>query len=639
MSQRPPDEPPPEEQLPAEEESFEGDLPEEEDYLPEEEEQLSGTLLGSLHQATQGLGGFGSALFGGGLFAVVAGGVVYLVEDSLRLYATIILGLGAGLLLIGIVTSWPSVRTTLGARRGRYGVNSVVMVAAFLGIAAVGVFLAFENVSRIDVTATNKFSLATRTKNLLEGLDNQVQATAFYVQDNAQQQAALGFVEDTLREFDARSNQFSYRVVDPDREPETARSLGMTQVGQIAFQDMATQRVHLVAPSTFLEQDFVTALLIVTEQEQKKVYFLTGHQERSIDDTDPESDGFGIAASLGLRGENYAVESFSLLGSDSQVPEDATLVVIAGPQRDFFAGEGGEIEALDQYLGGGGRLLALLDPEELDPGDEGMKDFRDFLARWGIAVQPGHVVDKAQSLDDTGRSPLITTDLQYSWRWMEQFAGLSTEQVNSLFTPYYGGFWQPLLLHANSLASVTRNLGATYYPGAASLRPTEDAYFFPPEGEPVQDPAELPEPRPLSAAALVATSSDSWRIEDLGRDEPNADDVAGPFYLGVAVRPSIQLIQELQDPSQSEGPFIMAIGDSDFASNRNFYQASNSDLFLNTVNWLAGDVSLVDIRPKPFQVRRLVLDEDQENFVRYSSYFLLPVAMALMAGIIWWRRR
>ena len=125
----------------------------------------------------------------------------------------------------------------------------------------------------------------------------------------------------------------------------------------------------------------------------------------------------------------------------------------------------------------------------------------------------------------------------------------------------------------------------------------------------------------------------------MDRDEPTDDDEAGPFYIGLAVRPSVQVLQELQDPSQSEGPFIVAIGDSDFASNTNFYQGSNSDFFLNAVNWLAGDVSLVEIRPKPFQFRRLVLDEDQRDFVQYSSYLLLPVAMVLMAAVVWWRRR
>ena len=681
MSQRPPEEPPPEderpenegaenevpndqtpnagagdgqpqEDAPGEQQAPQEDVTEEElldedeyfDEEEEEEERLSGTLLGSLHQATQGLGGYGTALFGGGVFAVIVGGLVYLLINDLRLYGSIIMGIGAGLLLLGIVTSWPSVRTTLGARRGRYGVNSVVMVTAFLGIISVASFLLFDNAWRFDVTATNQFSLATRTKNLLSDLDHQVEAIAFFVEDSPEQQAALSFVEDTLREFDARSNNFSYRVVDPDLEPEVARNLGVAQYGTIAFQCIAPEdqclipetnrpRVHLVAPSTFLEQDFVTAILIVTEQEQKKIYFLTGHQERSISDAETESDGYGIAASLGLRGENYAVEDFDLLGSDPKVPDDATLVIIPGPQRDFFAiGDSSEIKALNDYLNGGGRLLVLLDPEDKDPADEGMKDFRDFLASWGIEVLPGHIIDE-QSRDEAGRSPVVLRErLQYGW---EHLVSIPQE----VLPQFYGLGAAHVALMASSLANVTGNLDATYYPGAVALRPAEDSFFFPPDELPPENPEELVDLKEFTAVTLAMTSPVSARIEDPDRDEPRETDEVGPFVLGLAVRPSVQVLQELQDPNQSEGPFIVAIGDSDFASNKNFYQGSNSDFFLNTVNWLAGDVSLVEIRPKPFQFRRLVLDDDQRDWVRYSSWFLLPVAMVLIAGIVWWRRR
>ena len=632
------EQPPPEQDLPEDDEYYDD---EEDD---EEQERLSGTLLGSLHQATQGLGGYGTALFGGGLFAVIVGGLVYLLISDLRLYGSIIMGIGAALLLLGIITSWTSVRTTLGARRGRYGVNSLVMVTAFLGIIAVASFLLFDNAWRFDVTATNQFSLATRTKNLLSELDHRVEATAFFVGDSAEQQAALDFVEDTLREFDARSNNFSYRVVDPDREPEVARNLGVTQYGTIAFQCVAPEdkclipetnrpRVHLVAPSTFLEQDFVTAILIVTEQQQKKIYFLRGHQERNISDTDAESDGYGIAASLGLRGENYAVQDFDLLGSDPKVPDDATLVVIAGPKRDFFAlGDNSEITALNAYLEGGGRLMVLLEPEDRDPADEGMKDFRDFLANWGIQVLPGHIVDD-QSRDEAGRSPLVLRErLQYGW---EHLVTIPQE----VLPQFYGLGASHMAYMASSLGNVTSNLDATYYPGAVALRPVDDAFFFPPDELPPQTPEELVDIKQFSAVALALTSPNSARIEQLDRDEPTPDDEAGPFVIALAVRPSVQVLQELQDPSQSEGPFIVAIGDSDFASNRNFYQGSNSDFFLNTVNWLAGDVSLVDIRPKPFQFRRLILDDDQNDFVRYSSWFLLPGAMILIAAVVWWRRR
>ena len=84
---------------------------------------------------------------------------------------------------------------------------------------------------------------------------------------------------------------------------------------------------------------------------------------------------------------------------------------------------------------------------------------------------------------------------------------------------------------------------------------------------------------------------------------------------------------------------FIVFGDSDFATNRYFYSSSNSDFFLNSVNWLVGDIALANIRPKPIASRELVLTRNQFDFMRYSSWFLLPVLMALMGGFVWWRRR
>ena len=84
-------------------------------------------------------------------------------------------------------------------------------------------FVSFENTSRVDVTATNQFSLSERTRELLDGLQDDVRATAFYkaLEDtpNAEVAARRNRVVDTLEEFSARSGRFSYEVVDPDLEP------------------------------------------------------------------------------------------------------------------------------------------------------------------------------------------------------------------------------------------------------------------------------------------------------------------------------------------------------------------------------------------------------------------------------------
>ena len=81
------------------------------------------------------------------------------------------------------------------------------------------------------------------------------------------------------------------------------------------------------------------------------------------------------------------------------------------------------------------------------------------------------------------------------------------------------------------------------------------------------------------------------------------------------------------------------IGDSDFATNEHFTTASNGDLFLNAVNDLAGDVALINIRPKLAPRRELLATPGEFDVIRYTSWFMIPVILALGGTFVWWKQR
>ena len=86
---------------------------------------------------------------------------------------------------------------------------------------------------------------------------------------------------------------------------------------------------------------------------------------------------------------------------------------------------------------------------------------------------------------------------------------------------------------------------------------------------------------------------------------------------------------------------IIVFGDSDFLANGTLDnpRGSGVDFFLNSTNYLLGDYSLVSIRPKALTFREFYLDRNQRKFVEWSSWFMLPGLLALMAGLVWWVRR
>jgi ABC-type uncharacterized transport system involved in gliding motility auxiliary subunit len=88
----------------------------------------------------------------------------------------------------------------------------------------------------------------------------------------------------------------------------------------------------------------------------------------------------------------------------------------------------------------------------------------------------------------------------------------------------------------------------------------------------------------------------------------------------------------------SQGRFVV-VGSSSWLSNGFINFNGNSDLALNTINWLASDEDLISIRPKEREDRRITMTRAQLSWVRATSQFLLP-GIVVIAGIgVWWKRR
>ena len=587
------------------------------------EERLSGTLFGGTRTLARALGGLSTTFAGVGIAALILGVILLIFIRDLSLYSYIILAVGGVLVLASVAISFETVRLALTSRRGRYGTNTVIMVVAFVGIAGVVNFLAFENSARMDVTATKRFSLAPRTVDVLKGLGEPVEAKAFFSPPgSAAEEAVQNQIDDLLHEFEVRSGEFSYKFVDPEIDPGIAREYEVTQYGAVVFEGLESKKRHHVTLSPSLEQDYVTALLIVSGLEQKQVHFLVGHGERDISDLARDTQGFGLAQD-GIENENYAPSTLALFldeGEETLFPSGTgdgggglrgrpespvSMLVVVGPTKDLLDGEA---ELLDLYLKGGGNMLFLLESDTPE-------SFREFLARWGIVVGDGHIVDNQRSVGDD-----------------KEITILSRGQYFSILPEPFESFLR--------IQKMTGRLDTTYFPGLTALEPSDGVLFFPSltdaeSGEEEQD--ALPT---IVGTALAVTSSDSWMIKEPTRASPQPGDPRGPFFPAVAIKALGPLDEELPSSlADVKVASIVAFGDTDFATNRYFYTSNNSDFFLNSINWLVGDIPLANIRPKPIAFRELVLTSNEFDFMRYSGWLLLPALMAVLGGFAWWKRR
>ena len=544
-----------------------------------------------------------------GVLTLVLGALIWIFVRDLENYAYIVMGIGLVILVVDAGISFDAVRFAVFGRRGRYGLNTAIVLIAFLAIATLLNFVIYWALERpdppgflrVDTTSTKQFIVSDQTLNTLSNLREPIQVTAFFRRNNPQRQAAWRTTEDLLSEFRRRSTEqpLTFRLVDPELEPNIAVEYGVDRFPSLAIEALESRRTEVVpglnpndGPNVFSEQDIITGLLVVNQIKQKTVVFISGHAVRDVSDSTRGSEGYGLAAAALIR-ENYqlANETLQELGQRLSANDPEALpaaVIFASPTQEMTDSEEG---ILAEYGRRGGRILMLFEP------DTAPDSFKGFLSRYGVGVGTGTVVDTASYV---APNPSF----------------LQIKNTNSQFPEH------PL----------TEDFDVLYMPGSTHYQYNIDAQTIPITDEGI----------PYVRLDLVAISTlNSWSEADV---ESIAFDVnvdqSGPLPVIV----TLEAVAEIGgSPRTVDGELVttrmVLIGDADFASNAYFGSARNGDLFVNSVNYLADDYELISLRPKQTAFRELVLTESERNFVRWSGWLLMPILIALAGIWAWWRRR
>jgi len=496
--------------------------------------------------------------------ALLAGATRYLIWGLMDAWTEGLLIGGAVVGALGILTHPAQIWAVLTRRTTRYGSNAVVMSVAFVGILILLNYLAGRYHYRYDATELKEHTLSPQSIQVLNELDEPVTIIGFFPAGDYRQED----FEKLLDQYLYRSDYLSYSVIDPDSEPLKARQYEPIPYSGLLFQSgERSQEVY-----TADEQDITSALLKVTREERKVIYFLTGHQER--DPLDYGNGGYSTVADA-LRDQNYEVRTLNLAVTTT-VPGDAAVVVVAGPQIEFLEDE---VTRLQSYLTQGGKALIMQDPFY----DVGLDD---VLVSWQVGFAEGAVIDPASSLMGSAAVPVVS---------------------------------------AYRFSQITKDLPMTFFPLA---RPVEQA---------TQDTAGR-----ITFSPLAQTTLQSWAEQDTGSSEVEFDegvDTRGPLTLVATVESQPALDSEGVGAASDQRMRMVLIGDSDFASNEFVKSLGNGVLFLNAVNWLAEEESLIAIGPKSTQPRNIFLSQVQANAILFIGVVFIPLVLLIAGFIVWWRRR
>jgi ABC-type uncharacterized transport system involved in gliding motility auxiliary subunit len=473
-----------------------------------------------------------------------------------------------GLLIVGVVLVLASAllhlaefRTVLRGRTARYGLNTGVMVLLLLGIIGLVEAMSYRHNARLDLTENRRHSLAPQTIELLKTLKTDVNAIAFFRSDQPGKRVA----EDLFKQF-ARygGNRFTWRVVDPDREPGLARRYAVESYGTVVLE--TKERSERVTDAE--EEKLTNGLVKLTREGKRVVYVMQGHGERELGNTD--RPGFSEAKAA-MERANYEVKPL-VLARQGTIPADAAVVVLVGPRTELLPPE---IDSLDKYLAGNGKLLAMVDPGIV--GGVQTEGIKRLLARYGFELGDNLIIE----LNPIGRMFGIGPEVPI----VQQYEG------------------HPI---TRDLAGIT-----TLFPVARSVGSVKT----PPTG--------------VSVQPLARTSPESWGETDraslqAGQVKPDPQDPKGP--LGVAA------------VATKDKARLVVVGTSNLAANQFLNLQGNRDFFLNTVSWLAEQEDLISIRPKDSKQSPIFLTSQQAQAVFFIPVVIVP-GLVIVGGVLNFVRR
>lgn len=481
-----------------------------------------------------------------------------------------------------------TLRQAFNLRTLKYGSHASLFTVIVLAVVVLLYSVAMQHNRRFDVTQAKRFTLAEQSVKLLQGLQHPMKVIGFYSLAEREREAFT----DLIKQYTQHTDKLSYEMVDPDRQPALAKQYDITAYNTVVVESTGKKEKIFRLDEAAL----TNALLKVTRDTKKVVYFITGHGEPAL--TDSDRNGYSVAKQA-LEEQNYTVQEL-VLARQAQVPDDAAVVVAAGPRRDLLDSE---LEALSAFVERGGHLLMLLDVDPQKP--DVAPGLAAFVKRYGLEV---------------GNDVVIET--------------------NPLGRLIGGDYLMPVVM-AYERHAITKELGnvMTIFPIVRSVQVAKDL------------------PPGVTAQGLAMTSAESWAEMDLkalqeGRTAFDAEsDRRGPLTIAAVATiksdktgmPASSSAAATDQPDNAPGARaarLVVFGDAEFANNSLFHAQGNGTIFLNTVSWLAEEEDLIAIRPRRGGGSGpVMLTAAQHSLIFWLPVVVLPLAVFVSGVAVFVRRK
>lgn len=445
----------------------------------------------------------------------------------------------------------------------------------------------------LDLTPNRVYTLSKTTSNYLSSLDKKVDFYILADMDEIKldnELLALSSMLDEYKEYDC----INFKDVDPDKNPDIIKELNPDGYLNLTKGDMVvkygnnSKRIpgnvmyyyeideeNNVQNAYFQGENYITgAIKSVVEGIMPSVYFLTGHGEKSLEEN-------YTTFRKNLKNYNYEAKELNLM-TEEAVPEDAKIVIIAGPKTDITEAEKAKLES---FMDKGGNLSLLMSPND---DDIDYINIEDIMKQYCIGMDYNIVSETDTSKHISGNDSTIMVNLV-------DVSQMDDKSITDLTSP---------LISDDSITPFM----------------TASRSFFEYQGQNRSD---------FTVCPLIETY-DSAIGKPYGGTEADPEEIAGILYLGAY---SENIINDSK---------LVVMGNANFIDDKNLedgYEIIPLNLYLSTITWMYNsDIDMgISSKIRTYDYMELKSKEDT-NFVLIVLY-AAPVIVATAGLLIWLKRR
>ena len=473
-----------------------------------------------------------------------------------------------------------------------------VRIAAWVALQILLVVIIFSQVNylscrryqRWDLSQNRIFTLSDTSRNFLDNLDGDIRIVMAFLGSSD----LFSDVKGLISEYDRLGgDHINTEVLDLSRNRQRLAELRDKEGIQftrdmvviitrnrkkvVGAEELVTRDPRTGRVTDFHGEEALTsALLEVTEKQQKKIYLVTG-KRRAEEARSIAEQLAGLAAT-----QNARMAPLTLEGLPA-IPEDADALVLPGNSEDLSEREMQLIETFWNEKKGG--LLILLDPAA------DAKNLNTFLRRHGVRPENDRILSVAS------------------------IPGMAARRIYDV----------PVAFLTNS--PVTQKMGGmtTQLNGASqSLTIEVDNDLL---------KAENIHPRQLMVAARNFWGETEYQSETITFNQEQ--DHPPPIFPAASVEKGAP-----SDPNlKIRGSRMVVVGNPNLIDPSGNTAKANADFALAALNWSIGREELIGISPRKPTSFTLNVTPGEFSLLQTIIIFVLPGVAVLLAGLVWYTRR